>query len=164
MTPEAPPQAHVWSKPRSSGKKCLKCRSWWGPDADEPLSNCPTLTGLFSTMHLVLDSEELLARYDVTWPYCGFEDLPGWMPLIERLIQDLIALGWDRRVDQVKEKFGGLRFYICEGSEEMHERIAVAEAESLKTCESCGAEGRRRGREAGRHWVKTLCDACEGRR
>jgi hypothetical protein len=35
----------------------------------------------------------------------------GWVPIVDRLVTDLEAMGWRGRVDQVKENFGGLRFY-----------------------------------------------------
>ena len=46
-----------------------------------------------------------------------FEVEPGWFPLIKDLITDLIELGWNKEVCQVKEKFGGLRFYINDVSD-----------------------------------------------
>lgn len=79
---------------------------------------------------------------------------PGWIPLIDTLAEDLVKLGWNRELDQVKEKFGALRFYIREGTEAMFRRIARAEEESARTCEICGAPGYQR--EGG--WIKTLCD------
>jgi hypothetical protein len=92
----------------------------------------------------------------------------GWIPLLDRLAEDLIALGWDRSLDQVKEKFGGLRFYIGTASpplsrdvrDRIHRRITWAEAESLRTCEQCGAPGRptQPGGEGG--VVETLCPQC----
>lgn len=79
---------------------------------------------------------------------------PGWSGIIKTLIPDLFALGWDGEVDQVKEKFGGLRFYIGSGSNEIFDRIAQAENDSNRTCEVCGAPGvSRRG-----GWIRTLCD------
>ena len=40
---------------------------------------------------------------------CDFFDVQvGWYPLIKDLINDLIKLGWNKQVCQVKEKFGGL--------------------------------------------------------
>ncbi len=56
-----------------------------------------------------------------------FECGNGWFPLIKELIEDLIALGWDRKTCQVKEKFGGLRFYITSGSDAIYDRISQAE-------------------------------------
>jgi hypothetical protein len=87
---------------------------------------------------------------------CGFFSVSsGWYPLIKELIEDLIELGWNKQVCQVKEKFGGLRFYINEGSDEIHKRISDAENTSLKTCELCGEEGILRTKV---RWFTTLCD------
>lgn len=79
----------------------------------------------------------------------------GWYPLIKKLIEDLIKLGWNKQVCQVKEKFGGLRFYINEGSKEIHDRISEAEKLSYKTCEMCGEEGELRTKI---RWFTTLCN------
>lgn len=79
----------------------------------------------------------------------------GWFPIIKSLIEDLIKLGWDKKTCQVKEKFGGLRFYINSGSAEIHERILQAETESYETCEVCGKHGELR-KDIG--WYSTLCD------
>jgi hypothetical protein len=77
----------------------------------------------------------------------------GWVPILQSLAADLVAMGWDRQVLQIKEKFGGLRFYFS-GTDEMHERVRVAEAQAEVTCEGCGAPGKQR--DGG--WIKTLCD------
>ena len=79
----------------------------------------------------------------------------GWFPIIKSLIDDLIKLGWDKQITQVKEKFGGLRFYINSGSAEIHERILQAETESYDTCEVCGKPGELR-KDIG--WYFTLCN------
>jgi hypothetical protein len=79
----------------------------------------------------------------------------GWFPIIKSLIEDLIKLGWDKKTCQVKEKFGGLRFYINSGSDEIHQRILQAEKESYETCEVCGKLGELR-KDIG--WYFTLCD------
>lgn len=83
---------------------------------------------------------------------------PGWGGLIDDLIADLFKLGWDGKVGQVKEKFGGLRFYIGEGSKEIHDRVTAAEDLSYKTCEACGEPGTP---GSGKYkWIKTYCDRC----
>ena len=79
----------------------------------------------------------------------------GWFPLIKELIIDLVELGWNKEVCQVKEKFGGLRFYINEGSDEMFNRIIKAETESLTICEISGKVGELRT-DIG--WFRTLSD------
>ena len=81
----------------------------------------------------------------------------GWNQLIKELIEELMALGWDRKVTQVKEKFGGLRFYIGGGSKEVHDAINRAENKSYTICEDCGSPGKLR---SNRYWELTLCDEC----
>ena len=82
---------------------------------------------------------------------------PGWKSILKSLIKDLLAKGWSGEVSQVKEKFGGLRFY-CEsdGAPGIYDRISQAEDESFKICEYCGAPGESRDLP----WIKTLCDLC----
>jgi hypothetical protein len=79
----------------------------------------------------------------------------GWYPIIKELIVDLIALGWDKQTCQVKEKFGGLRFYINDGSDDIYNRISKAESDSYDICEVCGEKGELR-KDLG--WYFTLCD------
>lgn len=56
--------------------------------------------------------------------------------------------------DQVKEKFGTLRFYYHGGDDYVHGMVRMAEAMSAVTCEDCGAPGHQRGGG----WIRTLCD------
>jgi hypothetical protein len=98
--------------------------------------------------------EELLERYGIAYPHCGFYIGPGWMPIVEGLIKSLITLGWDKDLHQVKEKFGGLRFYIGECTDQMWDLIDAASAHSFETCEDCGKPGR----SSKRGWIKTLCE------
>jgi hypothetical protein len=79
----------------------------------------------------------------------------GWFPLIKDLIVDLIELGWNKEICQVKEKFGGLRFYINDGTDEMFDRIHKAERESCTICEITGNPGKLRTDIS---WHRTLCD------
>ena len=55
---------------------------------------------------------------------------------------------------QVKEKFGGLRFYVHSSTDIHYSYILFAESMSYRTCETCGAPGKTY--TAG--WNKTLCD------
>lgn len=55
---------------------------------------------------------------------------------------------------QVKEKFGGLRFYYDGGDDYISALSAMAESMSYVTCEECGNPGKpTRG-----GWVRTLCE------
>lgn len=85
----------------------------------------------------------------------GFECGDGWFDLIYRLCEDLnqMELPEGFEVVQVKEKFGGLRFYPDFGTEEIFNRINLAEEESYRTCEVCGKPGKpNKG-----SWIRTLC-------
>ena len=55
---------------------------------------------------------------------------------------------------QIKEKFGGLRFYVDRATEQHYDFISVAESMSYHTCEECGAPGQRYTDG----WHQTLCD------
>lgn len=55
---------------------------------------------------------------------------------------------------QVKEKFGGLRFYVGAATEKHHNYITFAESMSYKTCEVCGSPGERYTDG----WHTVLCD------
>ena len=90
--------------------------------------------------------------------YSGFDGTvgDGWIPIIDRLAEDLVRMGWDRDLHQIKEKFGTLRFYVGHATEEMMQRIAQAEDESGVTCEECGKPGETKGPG----WIKTLCEDC----
>ena len=100
----------------------------------------------------------------------GFGCGDGWFDLIDELcgsIQSYIDLNSrpDRvipqvTVDQVKEKFGGLRFYYKGGDDNIHGMVRMAEAWADASCEECGAPGERRNGG----WIKTLCDKHEEER
>ena len=78
----------------------------------------------------------------------------GWLGLVKTLIEDLIQLGWDKQICQVKQKFGGLRFYINDGSKEVFDKITESEKKSYEICEKCGEPGK--STKGG--WITTLCD------
>lgn len=91
----------------------------------------------------------------------GFEHGDGWFELVWHLCERLDPLvkqfeeetGERFEVVQVKEKFGGLRFYTNLTSDAISDAINDAEHESLKTCEECGKPGKpNRG-----GWIQTRC-------
>ena len=56
-------------------------------------------------------------------------------------------------LDQVKEKFGTLRFYYTGGDDYISGLVSMAESMSGVTCETCGKPGT----STGGSWIKTAC-------
>lgn len=101
----------------------------------------------------------------------GFECGSGWFQLIYQLsvaIEDIAreikneGTSEDHLplVVQVKEKFGGLRFYMDHISNDIDDLIENGCSMSLSICESCGAEGATRQNGG---WIQTLCENCRGK-
>jgi hypothetical protein len=92
----------------------------------------------------------------------GFECGDGWFDLIYKLCEEIAALKPDDfEVFQVKEKFGGLRFYLVSGaSDEIHSLITKAEERSYHICENCGADVPNGPSKKG-GWISTKCEKCE---
>jgi len=86
-------------------------------------------------------AQELLDNYSIKPPSCGASIPDGWFVLVELLIADLISLGWDKNCQQIKVKFGGLRFYIGDSTPALRARIYAAENEARVTCSVCGSPG-----------------------
>lgn len=82
----------------------------------------------------------------------GVECGPGWESLYKPLFEAVEAEGGS--VFQVKEKFGGLRFYAGGISEELQKKIQLAEIESYNICDVCGKPGKLRGKG----WMMTRCE------
>jgi len=81
----------------------------------------------------------------------------GWQSLVDPLIERCNAEGV--QILQVKEKFGGLRFYTGGGeSPALTRAIEDAEAASKRICEVCGQPGYIRGAR----WLRALCDDHSG--
>ena len=83
---------------------------------------------------------------------------PGWTELIKDLFD---AKPEETAVIQVKEKFGGLRFYTDGTTAEFLTLVDAAEEESYKICEQCGEPG---SIDKNRYWLKTLCHSCTSKR
>jgi hypothetical protein len=99
--------------------------------------------------------------------YGGFECGEGWWPILEELCSNIQHhIDWKKgacpqvTVAQIKEKFGGLRFYYDGGDEQIRGMVSMAESWAAHSCETCGAPGERR--QGG--WIKTLCDTHEAER
>jgi hypothetical protein len=100
-------------------------------------------------------------------PYGGFCVGKGWWPILETLCANIQShIDWRVKqgqdvaqveVEQIKEKFGGLRFYYSGGDDEISGMVRMAEAWADIACEECGAAGKRRSGG----WIRTLCDTHE---
>ncbi len=94
--------------------------------------------------------------------YCGNDMPPGWGDIVYKLCEDISIKSDHVKVAQVKEKFGGLRFYVdmdtdfipLETAREISSLIAKAEEESYMTCDLCGRLGTL---DTTRGWHRTLC-------
>lgn len=111
-------------------------------------------------------------------PYGGFAVGKGWRPILEALCSQIDSYTkWRNNtreallkdnpynrtipevipqvvVEQIKEKFGGLRFYYSGGDDHISGMVRMAEIWAGASCEECGAPGESRGGG----WIKTLCD------
>ena len=113
--------------------------------------------------------------------YGGFAVGKGWYPILEVLCTNIQShIDWQNNtaehaaklgkplpevspqvvVQQIKEKFGGLRFYHEGGDDYIRGMVRMAEAWADRSCEECGALGTRRNSG----WVRTLCDTHEQER
>jgi hypothetical protein len=66
----------------------------------------------------------------------------GWLQIIVDLDRKLAEIDPDYTIEQVKEKFGGLRYYFDADEQHYEEMLQlVKEAERLcwQTCEACGS-------------------------
>lgn len=119
------------------------------------------LTNQFEKLNNCLTKHGINPDKIICGAYCG----DGWIPLIDELIFNLISLGWNKNLDQIKEKFGTMRFNTGDYDEMTDEQIqavenAINEAEKKSSgiCECCGEPGKliKKG------WLQTLCsDCCE---
>ena len=98
--------------------------------------------------------ERMIAKYPDNFRECfDFWINKGWEPLVEKLIDMVVAVKPDIKIVQIKEKFGALRFYVDSANEDVHYLIECAEQASERTCEVCGKEGK----IVGKRWLQCLC-------
>jgi hypothetical protein len=111
-------------------------------------------------------------------PYGGFACGEGWWPILESLCVNIQGhIDWKNKtrsrllennpyeheipnevaqvvVRQIKEKFGGLRFYYDGGDDAIGGMVRMAESWAGHTCEDCGSPATKQ--TSG--WIKTVCD------
>ncbi len=119
-----------------------------------------SIGGLKNGWSTYWDNEEITFNEDKDMIFSSyfFAVDEGWFELIKNLINELIIAGWNKEVKQVKEKFSTLRFYINEGSDEIHNIIFKYEKLSAEICEKCGDKGELRSIN---NWLRCLCEKCE---
>ena len=96
----------------------------------------------------------------------GFECGDGWYDIIHDLCTR-IQEHCDKNPNveqvqarQVKEKFGGLRFYVKGGDKSVVKMIMDTENESYRTCEKCGSKVRVSCNVTANGWISSLCQKC----
>ena len=113
-------------------------------------------------------AKEMQAKYPLmlSKPYGGFAIGRGWWLIVDRLMSNIQHhIDWSVKnnlwdlengkedvrqiipqvvVAQIKEKFGGLRFYYQGGDDHISGMVTMAESWAGRTCETCGNKGERR--------------------
>jgi hypothetical protein len=97
----------------------------------------------------------------------------GWYDIVDRLSKEIndfattLNSNGDEQpitVVQIKEKFGGLRYYLNyynlsdETIYKVEQMVREAEKESGKSCEDCGAPAEMCSPR--KYWMKTICIPC----
>ena len=97
----------------------------------------------------------------------GFDCGDGWFNILDQLMGNIQHhIDWKNKkeevvaqvtLDQVKEKFGTLRFYYTGGDDVIDGMVRMAESMSGVTCEECSAPAKTHGPG----WIRTICEPCE---
>lgn len=99
----------------------------------------------------------------------GIECGDGWFQILWDLCEKITAVCRDNdikigpedlHVNQIKEKYAGLRFYTSSCCDCVNQLIKDAEELCEKTCELCGEPGKVHGQA----WIYTRCEKCWGNR
>ena len=93
---------------------------------------------------------------DKIYPYVGV----GWFELLDNLcgqIEEELEDGEAFAVTQIKQKFGGLRFYVYPCPDRIYDMIHEAERQSWHICEVCGAQAVTINDQGGITW-RTRCE------
>lgn len=122
---------------------------------------------------MVTNYEELTKKYEhlfskdtlEPFPLFGFECMEGWFDILKMLVEHIdiyfhhkykgVPEGF--KIVQVKEKFGGLRFYVENADDVVHELIRFTETLADHTCEYCGSN---QNILKSKGWIITACEQC----
>jgi len=118
--------------------------------------------------HMMVNRDKSMMETCMCW---GFDCGDGWFPILDQLMGNIQHhIDWNNKnfekgyaqykqvpqvtLDQVKEKFGTLRFYYTGGDDIINGMVRMAESMSAVTCEQCGNPGT----TGGQGWITTLCE------
>jgi hypothetical protein len=114
-------------------------------------------TGQFRANESLRDDFEFLDNAMMSVP-------AGWIPIVRDLCENIEETGGDLRVQQIKEKFGSIRFYYTvptedenTSREDIGELVKTARFQAKQTCQRCGEPGEDR---TVNHWITVLCNDC----
>lgn len=123
------------------------------------------ITGLSDLKSKVEESSNrLMHPFELFGIECGY----GWYGLVLPLYVAIQRYNRDKpeeeriNIDQIKEKWGGLRFYISRAPEEFYDWVDRIEEESYKICEICGTTTD--VTTEGKGWISTLCKQCRNQK
>lgn len=108
----------------------------------------------------------LFSKHEMqAFPMFGFECGEGWYANLAQLLGHIdhyfthkykgVPEGF--QIVQIKEKFGGLRFYVDGGDDVIHELISFTENLCDRTCEFCGSN---QNIMRSKGWIVTACQNC----
>ena len=113
---------------------------------------------------MMVNREKSMMETCMCW---GFECGDGWFNILDQLMGNIQHhIDWKNKkeevvaqvtLDQVKEKFGTLRFYYTGGDDVIDGMVRMAESMSGVTCEECSAPAKTHGPG----WIRTICEPCE---
>ena len=178
------PNKIIFSKPLSEFGTGTLIKCGWKENSNTPIvvvsddfKRNPNSNGFIEVVHakwlrnliLFLD---WIHNYPLQWIHCltdhtELDAMPsGWrkafgLQMCEEIKQELLktkGLIFKYRITQIKEKFGGLRWYDQNTTNEILSIIAKYEDLSYKTCISCGKPATK----ISKGWISPYCDDCIG--
>ena len=115
-------------------------------------------------------SKKIYSSEKNPFPMFGLEMRDGWKPIAMKVINAILEYNDNSPedsiiyIDQVKEKFAGLRIYVTYDNvpqdviDKIENLIREAEIEASETCEECGSKENIGMRING--WYTVMCEDC----